>query len=75
LEVRKKMAKFKSGDMVMARNGKGDVYMVNRVFMHQIGGTPTEYYEFDNGSVDVRKRARSGWHPVFKADRGYKKVD
>lgn len=67
------MAKFKAGDWVQARNGKGAVYMVNRVFT--FGMFDTEYYEFDNGSVDVRKRAKSGWHQTEKADKGYKAVN
>lgn len=64
------MAKFKAGDMVIAKNGKGDVYMINRVIPAE--RFAPERYEFDNGAVDVRKRGRSGHHPVERADKGYK---
>lgn len=64
--------KFKPGDMVQARNGRGAVYMVTRVI--PASKYSPERYEFDNGSVDVRKRARSGNHPVSRADRGFRKV-
>jgi hypothetical protein len=63
--------KFKPGDWVTARSGKGDVYQINRVFKDRWGHT---YYDFDNGSVDVRKRNRSGWHEADRADKGYKKL-
>lgn len=63
-------AKFQPGDSVQARNGKGAIYYINRVF-NRDGNL---YYEFDNGSVDVRKRARSGWHLADRADKGYKKL-
>lgn len=64
-------SKFKPGDWVVARSGKGEVYLINRVFTDRWGKT---YYDFDNGSVDVRKRRRSGWHEMNRADRGYKLV-
>jgi hypothetical protein len=75
------MAKFKPGQFVMASNGRGDVYMINRIIpagmLH--GGTfqiPGEdMYDLDNGSVDVRKRQRSGWHRVAKIDRYWKAVE
>jgi hypothetical protein len=64
--------KFKPGDMVQARNGRGAVYMVTRIIpANRVSGVR---YEFDNGSVDIRKRARSGYHDVAKADRGFRKV-
>lgn len=71
------MAKFKPGQMVQARNGRGSVYMINRIIPAQYHGETLiapERYEFDNGSVDIRKRARSGAHTVERADRGYKVV-
>ena len=64
-------AKFKPGDMVIARSGKGDVYQINRVFRNRWNEI---YYVFDNGSVSPSKRGRSGWHPANRADRGYKVV-
>lgn len=64
--------KFKPGDMVQARNGRGDVYMVVRII--PASKSAPMRYEFDNGSVDVRKRARSGHHSVSRADRGFRKV-
>lgn len=71
------MAKFQAGDFVVAKNGKGDCYMVNRVVeaKSEGHGYPTEdMYELDNGAVHVAKRAQSGSHPVAKVDRYYKKV-
>lgn len=65
--------KFRSGDMIMANNGRGDCYCVNRIITAP-DGTPT-FYDLDNGAVHVKKRARSGWHPVSKIDRYYRKVD
>lgn len=62
-------AKFKPGDWVIARSGRGDVYQINRVFKNRWGQI---YYVFDNGSVSVHKRARSGWHAADRADLGYK---
>lgn len=64
--------KYVPGDMVQARNGRGEVYMVTRVIPAS-RWSPMRY-EFDNGSVDVRKRARSGHHAVSRADRGFRKV-
>lgn len=65
--------KFKPGDMVMAKNGSGDCYEIVRlVDAEEWKGGP--YYELDNGAVDIRKRARSGWHAVAAIDRNYKKV-
>lgn len=61
-------AKFKPGDWVVARSGKGDVYLVNSVARDQFG----VYYEFDNGAVHVAKRGRSGLHYANRADHGYK---
>jgi hypothetical protein len=75
------MAKFQPGDFVMASNGRGDCYMVNRVIEARSEGRgafkyPAEdMYELDNGAVNVHKRAQSGEHPVAKVDRYYKKVD
>ena len=63
-------AKFKPGDWVIARNGKGDVYHVDRVSRDDHG----VYYMFDNGSVHIAKRGRSGLHYADRADRGYKLV-
>lgn len=64
--------KFKPGDMVQARNGRGEVYMITRVI--PASKYSPERYDFDNGSVSISKRARSGHHPVSRADRGYRKV-
>lgn len=61
----------------MAKNGRGDCYMVNRVVEARSEGYgyPLEdMYELDNGSVNVHKRALSGMHPAAKVDRYYKKV-
>jgi hypothetical protein len=75
------MSKFQPGDFVMANNGKGACYMVNRVVEARSEGSgafkyPAEdQYELDNGSVHVAKRALSGRHAVAKVDRYYKKVD
>lgn len=66
------MAKFKAGDWVIARNGKGAVYLINRIV--PADRFNSERYEFDNGSVDIRKRALSGYHEVTRADKGYKLV-
>lgn len=63
--------KFKPGDWVTARSGKGDVYQIARVFKDRWGKT---IYTFDNGAVDIRKRNRSGWHDADTADKGYKKL-
>lgn len=64
--------KFKPGDWVVARSGKGSVYLVSRVIPgNRYSGMR---YVFDNGSVHVAKRARSGYHDVEKANRGYKLV-
>lgn len=63
--------KFKPGDFVTARSGRGDCYQIARVFTDRWGKT---YYVFDNGSVDIRKRNRSGWHEADRADKGYKKL-
>ena len=68
------MAKFKAGDFVQARNGRGSVYMVNEIVTETFLGKTKEYYVFDNGAVHVDKRARSGRHEVTKADKGYKVV-
>jgi hypothetical protein len=67
------MAKFQPGDYVMARNGRGSCYMINRIVpatQHR-----PESYDLDNGAVHIQKRAKSGLHPVEKIDRGYKRVD
>lgn len=61
-------AKFKPGDWVVARNGQGAVYAINRVARNEYG----IYYIFDNGSVHIAKRARSGRHYADRADLGYK---
>lgn len=63
-------AKFQPGDFVIARSGRGSSYMVNRVYKWQ----NRVYYVFDNGSVHVAKRARSGTHLAERADLGYKKI-
>jgi len=63
--------KFKPGETVTARNGRGDCYQIARVFTDRWGKT---YYVFDNGSVDIRKRNRSGWHEADRANKGYKKL-
>jgi hypothetical protein len=61
-------AKFKPGDWVVARSGQGSVYSVDRVARNDYG----VYYVFDNGSVHIAKRARSGRHYASSADHGYK---
>lgn len=63
-------AKFAPGDTVVAKSGKGSVYNVDKVARDRYG----IFYVFDNGSVDVRKRARSGRHYATDADKGYKKL-
>ena len=68
------MDKFKPGDMVIARNGKGAVYCINRIVEQDVAGHKYRFYDFDNGSVHIAKRARSGWHDIARADRGYKLV-
>ena len=71
-------AKFKAGDMVMAKNGRGSCYMVcwvedfNATFRFE--ETENLQYYLDNGSVHVQKRAKSGYNSVERVDRGYKKV-
>lgn len=65
--------KFQPGDMIMANNGRGDCYCINRIVPTN-DGTPM-YYDLDNGAVHVRKRALSGWHLITKIDRFYRKVD
>lgn len=74
------MAKFKPGQFVVAKNGQGHAYMINRIIPAKSEGKMLPYpaedqYDLDNGSVDVRKRAKSGWHPVEKIDRYYKAVE
>lgn len=65
--------KFNPGDTIIAKNGSGSYYEIVRIAdAKEWSGGP--YYELDNGAVDIRKRARSGWHPVSKIDRTYKKV-
>jgi len=64
--------KLRPGMMVMAKNGKGDVYQIVRII--PANGFHGPYYDLDNGAVDIRKRARSGWHPVEKIDNFYKEV-
>ena len=64
-------AKFQPGDFVIARNGQGSSYQINRVAKDRFGKL---YYIFDNGSVHVAKRARSGRHYADRADLGYKKL-
>ncbi|QPX62389.1 hypothetical protein SEA_WARDA_59 [Arthrobacter phage Warda] len=61
---------FRPGQFVAAKNGQGGVYMINRIVPAD-NWAPARY-ELDNGSVDVRKRGRSGLHPVAKIDRYYK---
>lgn len=61
------MAKFKIGDTVRARNGRGSFYQIEDI-QTRYG---KECYLFDNGSVHIAKRARSGWHEVDRAERGY----
>lgn len=63
-------AKFAPGDWVIARSGAGDVYQISRVAKDRYG----VYYIFDNGSVHIAKRARSGRHYANRADLGYKKL-
>ena len=63
-------AKFQPGDWVVARSGQGAVYSINRVAKDRYG----VYYVFDNGSVHIAKRARSGRHYADRADLGYKKL-
>lgn len=67
------MTKFTPGQFVTAKNGKGAVYMVNRII--PATQAQPERYELDNGAVHIKKRALSGWHPVEKIDRYYKAVD
>ncbi|QIN94458.1 hypothetical protein SEA_KAYLISSA_60 [Arthrobacter phage Kaylissa] len=61
---------FRPGQMVAAKNGQGGVYMINRIVPAD-NWAPARY-ELDNGSVDIRKRGRSGLHAVAKIDRYYK---
>lgn len=65
--------KFQPGDFVMANNGRGDCYCINRI-IPATKHSP-ESYELDNGSVHIKKRALSGRHPVTKIDRYYRKVN
>lgn len=64
--------KFAVGDTVQARNGRGSFYEVTRILhaTDQVGAK----YLFDNGAVNIKKRARSGYHLVEVADKGYRKV-
>lgn len=68
------MAKFTPGQFVMAKNGKGTAYMVNRIIPGD-SYSPEGYYDLDNGAVHIQKRALSGRHPVAKIDRYYKVVE
>ena len=60
--------KFKPGEFVTARSGRGDYYQIARVFKDRWGKTD---YVFDHGAVDIRTRTRSGWHEADRADKGY----
>lgn len=64
--------KFKPGTMVAAKNGKGGVYEIVRIIPADRWGGAR--YDLDNGAVDIRKRGRSGFHPVEKIDNFYKEV-
>lgn len=65
--------KFQPGDMVMANNGRGGCYEIAKI-MPATEHRPA-YYVLSNGAVHVKKLGLSGWHPVTKIDRYYRKVD
>lgn len=64
--------KFAVGDTVQARNGRGSFYEITAIRPDTYTGGLQ--YLFDNGAVNIKKRARSGFHAVERADKGYRKV-